>query len=108
MLGNLGPIYDGTQKSATATTTPSGLTVNFNYVGARINAGSYDFVASISDSNYSGSKIGTLAIARADATVVVTPYTVEYDGNAHSATVASITGVNGERPRVLEALAPGW
>ena len=28
--------------------------------------------------------------------VVVTPYTVTYDGNPHTATVASITGVNGE------------
>jgi len=35
-------------------------------------------------------------VAKADATVVVTPYTVTYDGNAHTATVTSITGVNGE------------
>jgi uncharacterized repeat protein (TIGR02543 family) len=35
-------------------------------------------------------------VAKADATVVVTPYTVDYDGNEHTATVNSITGVNGE------------
>ncbi|MEI6607824.1 MAG: InlB B-repeat-containing protein, partial [Verrucomicrobiota bacterium] len=35
-------------------------------------------------------------VAKATATVVVTPYTVTYDGSAHSATVTSITGVNGE------------
>ena len=38
----------------------------------------------------------TDTINKANATVVVTPYTVTYDGNAHTATVASITGVNGE------------
>ena len=35
-------------------------------------------------------------IGKADATVVVTPYSVTYDGNPHTATVSSITGVNGE------------
>ena len=35
-------------------------------------------------------------IAKADATVVVTPYSVTYDGSAHTATVTSITGVNNE------------
>src|SRR6185369_17210806 len=38
----------------------------------------------------------TDSIAKANATVVVTPYTVTYDGQAHTATVTSITGVNGE------------
>ena len=33
---------------------------------------------------------------RPNATVVVTPYTVTYDGQPHTATVTSITGVNGE------------
>jgi len=35
-------------------------------------------------------------LAKATATVVVTPYTVPYDGNPQTATVTSITGVNGE------------
>ena len=35
-------------------------------------------------------------VAKATATVVVTPYTVTYDGNPQTATVTSITGVNGE------------
>ena len=35
-------------------------------------------------------------VGKATPTVVVTPYTVTYDGNPHSATVTSITGVNGE------------
>ena len=37
----------------------------------------------------------TDTINKANATVVVTPYTVTYDGNPHTATVTSITGVDG-------------
>src|SRR6266498_443545 len=49
-----------------------------------------------SDNNYSFSFVaGTVTINKADATVVVTPYSVPYDGNAHTATY-TITGVNGE------------
>jgi hypothetical protein len=35
-------------------------------------------------------------INKATAIIAVTPYTVTYDGHAHTATVASITGVNSE------------
>ena len=38
----------------------------------------------------------SLTIDKANATVVVTPYTVIYDGVPHTATVTSITGVNGD------------
>jgi hypothetical protein len=37
-----------------------------------------------------------LTIEKANATVVVTPYSVVYDGVAHTSTVTSIVGVNGE------------
>jgi hypothetical protein len=47
--------------------------------------------------NYnSTSKDVTINVNKATAVVVVTPYTVTYDGNSHTATVTSITGVNGE------------
>ena len=38
----------------------------------------------------------TANINKADATVVVTAYSVTYNGSPHTATVVSITGVNGE------------
>jgi hypothetical protein len=44
----------------------------------------------------SSSGTNSLTINKADAVVVVTPYTVNYDGQPHTATVTSITGVNGE------------
>src|SRR5207244_3237132 len=44
----------------------------------------------------STSTVLTQNVAKADATIVVTPYNVTYDGAAHMATVTSITGVLGE------------
>ncbi|MGA2221363.1 MAG: YDG domain-containing protein, partial [Verrucomicrobiia bacterium] len=39
---------------------------------------------------------GSVTVGKANATFTVTPYTVTYDGSAHSATASTITGVNGE------------
>src|SRR5438105_11589561 len=46
-----------------------------------------------------GNSTITDSIGKANPTVVVTPYTsltTTYDGNSHTATVKSISGVNGE------------
>src|ERR1039458_6958092 len=54
-LGSLSQTYDGTAKPATATTTPSGLTVTFSYNGSATiptGAGSYTVVGTINDANY--------------------------------------------------------
>ena len=65
-------------------------------VPATLNAGSYPFTVFLSDGASSqASGNGTLVISKADPTVVVTPYSVTYDGNARKATY-TITGVNGE------------
>ncbi len=73
MLGGLSHTYDATEKSATATTTPIGLTVTFTYdgVGTKpVNVGSYAVVGTINDANYTGSASGTLEISQ--ATLIVT------------------------------------
>src|SRR5207253_2120852 len=46
----------------------------------------------------------SLVINKATAVVLVAPYTVTYDGNAHTATVTSITGVNGETGATVGAV----
>jgi autotransporter-associated beta strand protein len=64
-LGSLNQHYDGNPKPATATTTPSGLAVNFTYDGngtAPSAMGSYAVVATVNDPNYTGSASGTLVI----------------------------------------------
>ena len=93
-LSNLSQTYDGTEKSATATTTPASLTVTFNYVGGRINAGSYDFIASVTDTNYTGSTTGTLVINPAPVTVSLSNLSPTYIGTPLAAGVTtSPTGV---------------
>ena len=65
-LGSLAATYDGTAKSATATTTPSGLTVTFTYDGsaaAPTNAGTYAVVGTIANANYQGRANGSLTIS---------------------------------------------
>jgi alpha-tubulin suppressor-like RCC1 family protein len=71
-LGNLGQTYDGIAKSATATTTPTGLPVTFTYDGsatAPTTAGTYAVVATINDANYTASATATITISPASQTI---------------------------------------
>ncbi len=71
-LGDLTATYDGTPHPATATTDPSGLTVNLAYDGsasAPTEAGDYTVVGTIDDVSYTGSATDTLAIAKASQTI---------------------------------------
>ncbi|HZP83921.1 MAG TPA: Ig-like domain-containing protein, partial [Chthonomonadaceae bacterium] len=93
--------YDGNEHTATGTATGvkgeslSGL----NLDGTKhTNAGTYSDTWTFTDvtGNYKdASDTVTDKIAKADATIHVTGYTVTYDGNAHTAT-GTATGVNGE------------
>ena len=68
-LADLTPTYDGTPKSATATTSPAGLSVSITYDESPTpptDAGSYAVLATIADTNYQGTTSGTLVIAPAN------------------------------------------
>ena len=89
-LGNLNQTYDGTQKSATATTNPAGLAVSFTYNGSStppINAGSYSVVTTINDPNYTGTASGTLVIGKATSSLSLSNLYQTYDGNTKPITV---------------------
>ncbi|MGA3162031.1 MAG: MBG domain-containing protein [Terracidiphilus sp.] len=99
-LGNLAQAYNGSELSATATTNPTGLTVNFTYTGTGGTtygpsstpptlAGSYAVVGTISDTNYSGTSSGTLVISKATATVTLGSLAQTYTGSALSATATT-------------------
>jgi len=91
-LGNLIQTYDGTPKSASATTTPSGLPVSLTYNGqtnSPAGLGIYQVVATVTDPNYSGSATGTLIIATTLATIQLTGMTWVYDGNMKEASVTT-------------------
>ena len=96
-LGGLAQAYDGTAKSATASTSPAGLTVALTYNGsttAPIAAGSYTVVGTINDSNFTGSATGTLVIAEAiiaptGATISLGRLAQTFDGTPKTATTST-------------------
>src|SRR4029077_9808415 len=119
IIGNPTKTYDGT---TTATLTPANFSLTgvatgdsftvtqtvgaynskdvatANTVTASLSAGNFSPGSGTSASNYTfpASATGAGQITKANATVVVAPYNVTYDGQSHTATVTSITGVNGE------------
>jgi uncharacterized repeat protein (TIGR01451 family) len=72
LLHGLAQTYDGTPKSASATTEPAGLAVDFTYDGQPqppTAAGSYAVVGRVVHPEYEGSAAGTLVIAQAQQTI---------------------------------------
>ncbi len=101
VLSNLNPIYDGTPKSPTITTTPGGLLVDVTYNGVGIqpsSAGSYSIIATINDINFSGTEVGTLVIGKAPLTAKADDQSRQY-GLANPTLTISYTGfLNSDSP----------
>src|SRR5213596_1160736 len=102
-LTNLTQGYDGSPKSATATTSPAGLSgMAITYNGsttAPTAVGSYSVVASLSNVNYTASNAtGTLTINKGTATLTLSNLTQGYDGSPKPVTVttnpAGLSGVS--------------
>src|SRR6185503_8851300 len=101
--------YDGLSHTATVTSitgvngeagaTVGSVTLNTTHTNAgTYSTDSWSFTGAANYNNIASTTI-TNSIAKANATVVVTPYTsltTTYNGLTHTATVTSITGVNGE------------
>jgi uncharacterized Zn-binding protein involved in type VI secretion len=93
-LSNLSQIYDGSPKTATATTNPAGLTtVSLTYNGsttAPTNTGSYAVVASLTNANYTASNAsGTLVIGTTAATIALGNLNQTYDGTPRAASATT-------------------
>jgi len=74
-LDNLSQTYNGSSRSVTTVTSPTGRVVNVTYDGnsvAPTNAGSYAVIATINDAIYQGATNGTLFVAQ--ATPIVTNF----------------------------------
>src|SRR5439155_493772 len=94
--------------SPSITTNPSGQTVTYGAASVSFTAAASGFPTPTVQwqvntgsgfSNIGGATSATYTINKANATVVVTPYTcpsTTYTGLPHTATITSITGVNGE------------
>ena len=92
-LSNLKQIYTGKPEFATATASPSGVTVQITYtqngkaVASPINPGTYTVTATVTSPGYIASvTTGSLVIAKANPIVTVTGATITYDGKTHAAT----------------------
>jgi hypothetical protein len=91
-------IDSGTPVAGTVGST-TGTTATWTYSTSTLAAGTHTVEALFVGTGTVGDSTGTLSagqmVNKANAKVVVTPYTVPYDGNAHTATY-TITGVNNE------------
>jgi hypothetical protein len=102
-------VYDGAAHGATGTAKGVGgvdLSAALNLGAKFTNAPGGTATWTLSGLNNYNDATGTVDIVvnKADATVVVQPYSVEYDGHSHSATVVSISGVNGETDSTVGAV----
>jgi hypothetical protein len=91
-LGDLAQNYDGTGKSASATTVPAGIAVSITYNGdsaAPTQAGSYVVNASVSDPNFTGSAVGTLEIGKGTAQIALSNLSQVADGSAKAIGVST-------------------
>src|SRR5262249_55416957 len=109
-VSDAGGIYNASAFPATSSVTGAGVvtgSASLDYYDittgtdlgstASVNAGNYTVTATYTgDANHTGSTASaSFTIAKADATISVTPYDVTYDGKAHTAT-GTATGVNDE------------
>ena len=121
-LSNLTQTYNGSPRSASATTTPIGLAVTFTYTGiggttyptsatAPTTAGRYQVAATVSSPDYAGTASGTLVINQATPSVTwATPAAIPY-GTALSPTqldaASTVAGSFAYTPAVGATLAAG-
>lgn len=92
VLSGLSQSYDGTPKSVTAATTPSGLPVAITYNGSATPpsaAGSYAVVATVTHASYAGSVSGTLVIGQGSASIALSGLSQLYDGTPRIVTATT-------------------
>jgi hypothetical protein len=89
--------YDGTQKSAAATTNPASLTVLFTYDGsstAPTAVGTYALVGTISDATYQGSASGTFTINKGNQSIsFIPPSTVAFSALPLTLSASATSGL---------------
>ena len=91
-LGGMSQTYTGSALPATATTTPSGLTVVFTYNGSSTVPtvpGTYAVVGTINDLNYTGTATGTMIISKAVGSVTLGGMSQTYTGSPLAATATT-------------------
>ena len=120
-LQGLTQTYDGTARTVTMTTAPSGLAVDLTYAGngwAPTNAGSYAVAATVNDPVYQGATNGILEVSPAGLTVTAAaqrkacgatnpPLTFQYSGFVNGESVSALAAAPAATTAVDAATAPG-
>jgi uncharacterized protein YqjF (DUF2071 family) len=92
-LTQLQYVYDGLPKTVSAAVTPPELSYSVTYNGsatAPVAAGAYTVIAEVTSEGYTGTAMGTLVIAQAQATVTLANLEQVYSGTASAATVTTV------------------
>lgn len=92
-IGNLAQTYDGSARSVSVTTTPTGLAKDITYNGSAVlpvNAGTYSVAAQVSDPNYEGTASASLVVGKAAATVLLGNLEATFDGAPKQATITTV------------------
>lgn len=82
-LSDLNQTYDGMAKQVTVSTVPEGLSVSITYNDSETpptEVGSYDVQATITDTNYLGTTLGTLIVDASMVSVTITETEHRFDG----------------------------
>lgn len=97
--------YTGTGVSVTVATTPSGVPLKVYYNGSQtlpVNPGTYSVLVSCANSNYTGSKSGTLTIGKASLTATANSFSIPYRGSFPVLSLTYSGFVNGETESVID------
>jgi hypothetical protein len=89
-VSNTSQAYNGSARSVTVTTVPTGLTYSVTYNGsttAPTDAGTYPVVVTVNTANYYGTKTASLEITRIAPVITITNLEQTYDGSAKPVTV---------------------
>ena len=91
--GQLEPDLQGSDRTASASTIPTGLSLNVTYNGSAstpVKVGSYTVMALVTSPNYTGGATNTLVVGKATATVTVGSLSQTYDGTAKSVSATTV------------------
>jgi endonuclease/exonuclease/phosphatase family metal-dependent hydrolase len=116
-LGNLTQTYDGSPKSAAATSTPSGLKVSISYNGsltAPTNIGNYSLVANVTETNYQGTATAIFSILAPTPTPTPSIFYEDFssltaggDSSTTAADETALTSINLNFPTAVHAYSAG-
>jgi MBG domain len=109
-LSNLSQTYNGSARSVTVTTEPSGLTVTVTYNISSVaptNAGSYVVLATVTQSGYAGATNGTLIISKVTPAVTNWPTASNPILVGQAISNAPLTGGSASVPGSFSYVAPG-